>query len=113
MEILSILLAISAVILLLIVLEILGFYIAKVFSVSEDIQSGMYQGGELLRAGERGYRSKVFDLPVYFLILHVIGFFTATLYILPNEGFNFLNWTVILFGIVITYTVFLIRQVTK
>ena len=95
---------------------ILGIYLlevklSKVLTQTPSRYSKLYQGGELLQPKPRRYGISAFNRSIYFLILHVLGFFCATFYVLVYYGYRPLNWATILFFVIIFYTSLLVRRV--
>ena len=113
MTLLSLILAILAVLVILLLFYLVEWRVTQVFGVSEDTTTNLYQGGETIRTQERGYQLEKYPVSIFFLLLHVIGFFTATIYVLPLRGYNPLNGMSLIFGAIIIYTVIVIKQGTR
>lgn len=94
------------------VLKLLQSYLVKVFAPHDHEKTDLYQGGEQIPVKEVRYSSETYVLTTFFLILHVMGFFGATIYVLAINGFNPFNWTTIIFGAIVLYSILLIRAAT-
>jgi len=110
MNIESIFLSILAILTIIGILRLVEWQVVKVFGVSQNTSTDVYQGGEVLIARDRGYKIEKYNLSIFFLIFHVLGFFTATLYILPHQGYQLVNGMTVVFGLFIFYIVMMIRQ---
>lgn len=109
----DILFAIGSIIIVFIILYYLERQLTTVFAPHKERETGLYQGGERIEATEQKYRAEDFNLTLYFMILHIIGFFASTLYILNQSGINPISWTTIGFGAIIFYTILLVRKSTE
>lgn len=102
--------AVFVILIILAVINLLGSYLADVFvSESKERRDALYQGGETITSEIRKYRAENFNLTLFFLILHVIGFMGATIFILATIDVSPINYVTIGFGIIIFYTVILVR----
>ncbi len=97
--------------LVLFIVYLLELKLSKVLTQTPSRYSKLYQGGELLQPKARRYGISAFNRSIYFLILHVLGFFCATFYVLGYYGYKPLNWTTASFFIIIFYTTLLVRRV--
>ncbi len=102
--------AIGTIIVVLLFISILGKYLAQVYAPKGERETGLYQGGESIKSRVRRYRAENFSLTMFFMILHVIGFFGATIFVLANLGQDTISWTTIGFGSLLFYTIFLVKK---
>jgi hypothetical protein len=103
-------LAVFIILILIAAINLLGSYLADVFvSESKERSDALYQGGESITSEIRKYRAENFNLALFFLILHVIGFMGATIYVLATIDHSPLNYVTVGFGIIIFYAVILVR----
>ena len=71
--------------------------------------TNIYQGGELLANAEVKYETQLFYLAFIFLILHVIAFLTATIYVLEKIHLNVINWSTAVFLLLVIFFQFTVR----
>jgi len=92
----------------------LFWVIEKFLSLTTKITSSrempIYQGGEDVDIKESRYASKIFPFTTYFLILHVVGFISATIFVLIEAGYDPINWTTVFFSLSTVYTVLVLRM---
>ncbi|MCY3411245.1 MAG: hypothetical protein INQ03_06350 [Candidatus Heimdallarchaeota archaeon] len=79
---------------------------------TERVSEG-YQGGERMPVTESRYATTIFPISMLYLVLHVLGFIAATIYVLVAANVSPLNWTTLFFGILMLYTIILIRRGMK
>ncbi len=98
----------------IITMLLLFWIIEKFLSLATGIKEGrvaeVYQGGEDVEVKESRYASRMFPYTIYFLILHVIGFISATIFVLVKSGINPFNWATGFFTLVMLYTILMIRS---
>lgn len=102
-----------SILIILVVIKILEAYLVPVFAPHKERQDKLYQGGEAILSRIRKYRAEDYDLTIFFLILHVIGFLGASLYILNSFGQNPINWVTIAFGAIIFYTIIVVERAIR
>ena len=102
--------AVFIILILIAAINLLGSYLAQVFVPdSKERRDSPYQGGETITSEIRKYRAENFNLTLFFLILHVIGFMGATIFVLATIDKSPLNYVTIGFGSMIFYTIILVR----
>lgn len=106
----DVIIALACIIIMYVILMVIEKEVASTLIAKHGRISDLYQGGELVEPIERRYRLADFDLNIYFMILHVIGFFGASLFILIKYQYEPLSWLTISFGGLILYTILIIRQ---
>ena len=100
-----------AVLIVLVVIRLLGSYLSDVFVKDAKTRDDeLFQGGETISSKILKYRAENFELTLFFLILHVIGFMGATLYVLVNMNRSPLNVITLCFGGLLFYIIFLLRN---
>ena len=89
-------------------------FLEKFLSLATGIKgqrhTGGYQGGEAIDLNERRYGSEIFPYTMFFMILHVVGFIAATLFIIVKIDEDPINWASMVFGALILYTTLLIAK---
>lgn len=113
MNLVAVTLALLSIVIVLGALTILERYLRTVFAPHDSRVTPLYQGGESIETRERGYEMDSINLTMYFMILHVVGFFGASLYILDLSGINPFNWVSLGFGAIIFYTVLFISRISR
>lgn len=103
--------AIGSIITILVIITLLGKYLSDVFvPEKKERETGLYQGGESIRSKIHRYRAENFSITMFFMILHVIGFMGATIFVLTKTQVNPINWTTIGFGGLLFYTIYLVKK---
>lgn len=103
--------AIGSIITVLLTISLLGKYLSDVFvPEKKERETGLYQGGESIRSKIHRYRAENFSITMFFMILHVIGFMGATIFVLTKNMVDPINWTTIGFGGILFYTVYLVKK---
>jgi hypothetical protein len=97
----------------MILIKVLQNYLGQAFVNDGTRHTSLYQGGEELATKEIRYSSETYVLTTFFLILHVMGFFSATIYILAARGESALNWATLIYVLLMTYTILLIKGATR
>ena len=95
----------------MVILRYIENYLQKGFNSLSNRETGEYQGGEVIQSRERRYKSNEFKLIIYFTILHVIGFFGVSMYVLVRKNIVPINWTTIGFGAIVFYTILLLNRI--
>lgn len=81
----------------------------KWLSPNQNRVTNVYQGGEILANPELKYESELFYLAFIFLILHVIAFLSATMYILEKIGESIINWSTVTFLFLVVFFHFTVK----
>ncbi|MHA2251036.1 MAG: hypothetical protein ACXAD7_11780 [Candidatus Kariarchaeaceae archaeon] len=103
--------AIGSIIAVLLIINLLGKYLSDVFvPETKERATGLYQGGESIKSKIHRYRAENFSLTMFFMILHVIGFMGATIFVLTQTEVDPINWTTIGFGGLLFYTIYLVKK---
>ncbi len=92
------------------IFRLLERFLAIATQIKGPRETTSYQGGENISAGEARYASAIFPYTMYFLILHVLGFLAATIYVLVKLDESPFNWATIIFGLLMFYITLLVRK---
>ena len=113
MEQFTIWILLTSLAIVMVALTALEHYLRKVYAPHDFRLSNLYQGGESISTRVRGYHMNHVSLTVFFLVLHIIGFFGATLAVLSSDGINLINWTTITFGAIVILAVSFMAQSSR
>ena len=100
---------IATIALFLVLVYFIEYNFTQVLVPHKERISDLYQGGETIKTKVRRYRTEEFNLSLFYRILHVIGFMGATIFILSSLGKDVINYTTMGFGIILFYTIILVK----